>query len=247
MTLASAAHTCRFESVAPGVHLAWLAIPEAIAGRLPEDGARDYRVRAPLVFSADDARIDWLGAAELAQVNTFKSRKRQLEWLAGRLALKALAAAVALPGVPLAEIDVAQTARGAPYLPAATEVSISLSHSHDLVVAGAALEGRRLGLDLELVDAGGSWPTVARLALSAREQAVYSAAGPHTLCALWVLKEAYLKLIGQGFHAELTRVEVLQGKLWHHGRAVRGVQQLTRRLESGHAFAALWQPPAGAA
>jgi len=230
---------CFLERPAPGIFFCWLSIPDMIALRLEGRVPADYAVRPPVGIASTGLALDWLNPNETRRVAGFKAQKRQVEWVAGRLALKSLAAAVLFPTTPLAEIAIDQSSLGAPFLPSAPEgTAISLSHSHDRVVAGLAIGHRRLGLDIEKI-VPQRLPAIMKVAFSERERESAAGAPPAEVFRRWVLKEAFLKFLGKGFHEPLRHVEVLEEGILHKGRAFSGLQVTAREME-GYLFAALW-------
>jgi 4'-phosphopantetheinyl transferase len=205
----------------------------------------DYGLRPPAENLADAlAAAAWLAPAEKQRVAAFKAQKRQVEWIAGRLALKALAVAVLFPATPLARVTIHQDPLGAPFLPSAPPgCCVSLSHSHERVVAGLTIGGRRLGIDIEKI-APLRLSAIARIAFSPRERSEAAACTPAEIFHRWVIKEAFLKLLGKGFHEPLHQVEVLGDAILHRGIPVQRLGRSTRQ-SGGYAFAALWRHAPG--
>ncbi len=207
-----------------GLTLALVPIGGFLEHYLPELPTADLRVARPLTLAAGDFTRPLLAPAELDRVNAFKSRKRQAEWMAGRLAAKTLAA-VSTPAAPApATIEIAYHPEGAPYLQHRPDLSLSISHTHDYAMAGLGHRaGMVIGLDLEKkrpleID------YILRTAFSDRERRRLDPADQDRFFACWTLKEAYLKYLGRGFRENLKRVEILEGtNIRHHGQTVAGL------------------------
>ncbi len=203
----------------------------------PDVGAR------PVALAAEAFRIPLLAVAEIEQVNAFKSRKRQIEWMAGRLAAKALAACAADHAVSLPEIGIAHHPEGAPYFIHRPERSLSISHAGDCAVAGLARSSETvLGIDIEnekALDIASILP----VAFSDREQRRLDPADRHRFFECWTLKEAYLKYLGRGFRENLKAVEILHGTtIRHGGQIVADLQARTLQPFPGYTLAIVSGP-----
>jgi 4'-phosphopantetheinyl transferase len=169
-------------------------------------------------FDAHPRIEAWLAPEEQEALNHFKSFKRQVEWLAGRLAVKALVAGCLGAELPAPEIRVAHDPQGAPFLPGFPDHCISITHAGRFAAAAVSLDPRiALGIDIERlpIPAGDAF---LKVAFSDRERQALDPGDGQALARSWTLKEAYLKYIRQGFHRSLHRVEWLNGRLLDGGR-----------------------------
>lgn len=131
-----------------------------------------------------------------------RCEKRQLDWLAGRLAAKRALrryfreATDSEPG--LATLEIASDAQGAPLCSMPDAPSFSISHCAAGGLCAVGLAGRRVGADWEMV------------APRSRELArLFACPGelppgqddPRGQTRLWAVKEAVLKLLGLGLAA----------------------------------------------
>lgn len=225
-----------FNRPAPGYRLAFVSIPGFLERCLVKAVPADFRTAPPLAFAHRDFRQAFLGEDELLRLNRFKALKKQVEWMAGRYAVKQLAHRF-LDGRPHpARTQVAYRPRGAPYLPQTPAVALSISHSWDYAVAGLGLRPSSiLGLDLERIRPG-SVQTLLRTAFSDREAAGLTLGDSRTLFLRWTAKEAYLKTIGMGFHESLKQVEILEGAIWHHRRPAPFATLHSHLLRPDYAF-----------
>jgi 4'-phosphopantetheinyl transferase len=207
-----------------GLTLALVPIGGFLEHYLPGLPTASLRVARPLTITAGDFTRPLLAPAELERVNAFKSRKRQAEWMAGRLAAKTLAALSAPASPAPCAIEIAYHPEGAPYLEHRPELSLSISHAHDYAVAGLGHRaGMVIGLDLEKkrpleID------YILHTAFSDRERRRLDPADQDRFFACWTLKEAYLKYLGRGFRESLKRVEILDDTIIrHHGQTAAGL------------------------
>lgn len=212
---------CGISKAIEGLTLAVVPIRRFLARYLPRLPFEDLRTARPLAIAAGDFATPLLAPSERDRVNAFKSRKRQAEWMAGRLAAKTLAAAAAPNAPPSPDIAIAYQPEGAPYLVSHPDRSLSITHAHDYAVAGLAMHpGQVMGLDLEK-----RRPLeieyVLRTAFSDRERRLLDPADQGRFFACWTLKEAYLKFLGRGFRESLKQVEILDGGvIRHRGRTI---------------------------
>lgn len=219
-----------------GVRLCWVDLDAFPAAVLREDPGGPRRGPRPQPLPAQAFRWNFLGAADRDTVNGFKAWKKQVEWMAGRFALNRLLAEAGLslpdPEAPL----VTYAPQGAPRLTAHPQRPISISHAGRWAVAGMAPLGRGpIGIDIERRPAGDLRYLVAT-AFSPRERATLPEGAPGEVLRRWTVKEAFLKFIGRGFHESLQRVELLEGRLYHAGRPVEGLEVHTSVPCPGYAL-----------
>ena len=176
-------------------------------GRLPEIWLLD----ADLVSSGGDPeRIarDRLDRSERQRLRAFRHPGARLRFLAARLlARAALGERLGLPGPAL----VFGTAKGGkPFLadPPVPGLDFNLSHSGALVACAISTQGP-VGVDVEVwdrplpaADLARQWFTPAEAAWVARDPD----RARLRFLALWTLKEACLKLTGQGLAGGLDRI-----------------------------------------
>ena len=120
--------------------------------------------------------------------------------LAYQLLCRALSEEFGITGNPLFEY----AANGKPSIAGHPEIFFSLSHCREAVAC--AVRPRPVGIDVESV--GRYREAVARYAMSDREQAlIRQAAQPQLIFTrLWTMKEALLKLTGQGIGSHMKHV-----------------------------------------
>jgi 4'-phosphopantetheinyl transferase len=237
-----AAHYCglvRETAPVPGVRLALVDIPEFVRRYLPGMVGVQGLAERPVPLSAFAARPGFLSRGEFAGVGRFRSLKKQVEWICGRLAAKTVVASVCHRPGSLAGIELAYRSQGAPYVTHWPDLPVSISHSHDLAGAISA-RGGKLGFDLERIRPSGI-DAIWQVAFSPAERRALAGAEPETIFRHWTLKEAYLKVIGQGFHESLTAVEILGGRLHHHGRPIREIEVFQDALGEDYLYSLIFK------
>lgn len=163
------------------------------------DGATDTWTET---WSETGARLKFLkidglapGAAlserEAAQYAAFLMEKRRKEWLAGRLAAKALLAG---PGGNPAAFEINPDRLGRP---SCGGELVSISHSNGWALAAVKPGSAFLGADLEIVEA--RHPAWYR---DYFHQSELPAPDPSAATRLWTVKEALLKALGLGLMAD---------------------------------------------
>lgn len=124
---------------------------------------------------------------------------------ASRLAVKYTAAAVL--GTEPAELDLAYTPGGRPYLRGFGQLDMSLTHSEDLIAVGLSRTGR-IGVDAEGAHtqppAEGFLGHVCTPAERTELASLPAAQQHRARLGLWTLKEAYSKALGQGLPLGFT-------------------------------------------
>jgi 4'-phosphopantetheinyl transferase len=184
---------------------------------------------------------DWLAPGEWEAVQGFKALKRQVEWLAGRLAVKTLVTACLDARLAPGAITVAYEPHGAPYLPLFPDHCLSITHAGRWAAAALSLDpARAVGIDIERRRIPTN-PAFLQLLLSDREQTALDGSDALALVRTWTLKEAYLKYIRQGFHRSLRQVAFLDGRLLEGGRPAP-VRWNASVLDSDHLLAVVDGP-----
>ncbi len=152
----------------------------------------------------------FLVAAELETLKQFNLIKRRKQWLGGRLAAKK--AILQEKGNDQKDWEISNEKDGRPgavFIPSpGGEPAISISHSHDLAVAAAAMV-KGCGIDIEPVS-----PRPARLAgrfsSAAEARVLKNLPQEHAFTLLWCAKESLRKAVRPlpgFFDLDLVRVE----------------------------------------
>ncbi|MGB0588140.1 MAG: SDR family NAD(P)-dependent oxidoreductase [Myxococcota bacterium] len=165
---------------------------------------------------------------DLAAHDRQRSEHRRAEWLAARVAAKALCAEWlhARFGVrpPANHLLIRKDSHGAPFmtlrgpwsekLPSDAIPALSLSHSDGVAIAAIALDSAvRVGIDIERIAARPEGFAETWLAELERELPIRDDQGTIVdeearLTALWCLKEATTKALGLGFHLAVSEVVI---------------------------------------
>lgn len=208
---------CTVSEIAPAIRLCQVDIQTLVEdwfGDLEIEGLR----RPARDLSSIAALREWLAPGEWEVVRGFKALKRQVEWLAGRLAVKTLVTMCLDARLAPGAITVAHEPHGAPYLQLFPDHCLSITHAGRWAAAAVSLDSARaVGIDIERrrIPTDRSF---LQLVLSDREQKAFDGSDSLALVRAWTLKEAYLKYIRRGFHRSLRQVEFLDGRLLEGGR-----------------------------
>ena len=232
---------CREVAAVPGRRLCLVSVPVFIDRYLSRVRFGDGLARPPVPLSAFVAPLDFLSPEERAQVQRFFSLKKQVEWVCGRLAAKTAVASAAGLGPDLKHIRLAYQREGAPYVGAMPELPLSIAHSGARAVAVAGGRGR-IGIDIEPVPAG-DLGFLLQAGFSRRERKALMGAPTLEIIRSWTLKEAFLKFIGRGFNESLAAVEILQGRIHHHGRPVENLKVIQDSLGGGYVMSLVYATP----
>ena len=182
------------------------------------DGHRfhEFTAQRPARFSSHDFIQPFLSSEELAQVNRFKSLKKQIEWMAGRSLVKEMAEAVTPEKTSASEILIAYKEEGAPFLPRYPGIRISITHAGSYAAVALCCAGQRsMGLDLEPIGPVPD-PGFMKIAFT-RQEREYLGNDPIKIFRSWTLKEAFLKYIQRGFNESLHQVEILDDIVLYRG------------------------------
>jgi phosphopantetheinyl transferase len=173
---------------------------------------------AALDSGADHLSVSILSEAERSLFARPTIRKRQVEWLAGRMAAKRALASYLAAFDWVAEarcISVLNDSAHAPFFAEHPELSLSLSHSHDYAVAVVAESA--IGVDVEKIERRPK--ALARYFCCAEEQLFLEREGAQAdqwdaqLTLLWCRKEAVAKCVRLGGKLPFARVNTLDDAL----------------------------------
>ncbi|MCP4115326.1 MAG: 4'-phosphopantetheinyl transferase superfamily protein [Desulfobacteraceae bacterium] len=219
----------------PGTRICYHSISLFLNNCLPEkNGWHNFQVKRNRLFKEEDFRTVFLSPGEIEMVNRFKSLKKQVEWMAGRFLVKTMVQKALNNEMPMTEITVMHQDEGAPFIKDLPGIRISISHSGDYAaVALTTREGTDIGLDIEEI---GKAPDSAfmKTAFSQNELASMGTM-PRDIFQQWTTKEAFLKYIKKGFNESLYRVEVINGRIYHHGMEAP-VSILTRTIGTNYSL-----------
>ena len=134
---------------------------------------------------------------EKKELESFTSLRRQKEYVSSRLALKSLARSIGAP-----KLKILKDTLGQPYGEAGNKkYFISIAHTDQTVFCGISAE-QGIGVDLEPTSREVTERLRARI-LHSQETAPFI---EMPAVQLWTLKEAYIKLRGQGLRLNMNEV-----------------------------------------
>ena len=201
----------------PGVLIWYCSNSDIVTRMFRIPCAPDFRAMRSRIFDRSSFSRTFLHPDELADINGFKTLKKQVERICSRFLIKQLLRhTLQLENTPYPDITIAYEDQGAPYLPGHESRSISLSHSNDLTAGAISLNDRtRIGLDIECIE---KMPDeyFLKTAFTARECDTLVREAP-SIYRQWTIKEAYLKFIKKGFNESLHQVEIVNDRIYHHG------------------------------
>lgn len=230
--------------VTDAMTLCFADIPGLVSEFIGRDHLPDFRRKRGIQLDWTGPLTKYFSPGDMSVINRFKVLKKQAEWMAGKAAVKTLAARAGLA----AEADLVISAEkgGAPYLADFPDVAISISHSGDYAVAAMDTRGNNLAVDIEAIEEG-RMQNIMRVAFSKREIERYKDSDDATLYLNWTAKEAYLKYIKKGFAEGLKGVEILDGRVFHHGLPLDDLVLDSRIIQGNYALTLMYsrahQPP----
>lgn len=200
----------------------------------------NYRPMLNQIFKKNDFQRNVFSDEEIEQMNGFKALKKQIEWMSGRVAVKALVRDKAAPDLSPDRITLAYRDKGAPYVEAFPGLPMSLSHSGNYTAAALSRDkGIALGIDIEKI---GNVPDdgFMKTAFTRAEIRAMPMTGAE-IFRHWTLKEAFLKYLGLGFNESLHAVEIIGDRVYHHG-SPQDIRIHTRFLQDSYAVSLIWGP-----
>lgn len=206
-----------FHTVTESISLCFVHIPLFAADYVGVNDLPEFRRMKSMVLDTQGPLSAFFQPQDIDRINQYKVLKKQVEWMAGKVAVKQLAALAGLCPEPRLVISAHES--GAPYLPDFPGASITISHSGDYAVAGLDTRGGNLAVDIEAIETG-RMQNIMRVAFSEKEIQRYKNSDDATLYLNWTVKEAYLKYIKKGFSEGLKGVEIIDGRVLHRGRTV---------------------------
>ncbi|MDZ7680120.1 MAG: 4'-phosphopantetheinyl transferase superfamily protein [Fodinibius sp.] len=168
-----------------------------INSRLPFDGA--YALAEITDLSRDI--LEELNESEKQELTAITSQHRQREYLTSRHTLKILGASLGIKKLIIQKDDLGQ-----PYGRGDDDhFYISIAHTDQTVFCGISV-AHPIGLDLEPISRKVPDRLQSRI-LHPREDSAIRALAP---IRLWTIKEAYIKLRGQGLRLNMNDVRILE-------------------------------------
>ncbi|MBN2737374.1 MAG: 4'-phosphopantetheinyl transferase superfamily protein [Spirochaetales bacterium] len=154
--------------------------------------------------------VSQLSNRENELFSSYRNQKRKMEWLAGRIALKALLKEKFSTNNEAVEI--LKNPLGAPYINNNDKIWISISHSHNMAIVAAALYP--IGIDVEYLE---SQPRLShQLFFNSEETAFFDTLKDDqkkfSIIKSWTFKEAVSKVLGLGGKMNFKHIFSLKGQ-----------------------------------
>ena len=221
-----------------GIRLCFVNIPDFARRFIPGLDLDTFRRQKQQLFDSGGPLGLFFSDHDFQRINRFKVLKKQVEWMAGKIAVKILAEIQGLSHD--GHTQVAAEESGAPFLTDFPRIPISISHSGDYAVAAMGHPGQRLALDIERVEAE-RMRSIMHVAFSDREQARLSGKSDKDLYLAWTMKEAFLKYIKKGFSEGLKKVEIMEDRILYHGETVGDIEISTEFFQDDYAFSLIYR------
>jgi 4'-phosphopantetheinyl transferase len=204
------ASACAEPDPGPASEAAWQLPPPALM--LSYDRVDVWRVPLEMPERERDLLEACLSVEERARASRFRHSVDRSSFVAAHGALRAILGRCLGVGPSCLRFSYGRFGKPAVDGPlGANLVEFNLSHSGDLALVAATF-GRRLGIDLERIDASRSGQEIAERFFSSREIAALRALPRErqtdAFFACWTRKEAYLKARGDGLSFPLDQFSV---------------------------------------
>lgn len=227
----------RIETINRGIQLCFIDISLFVGKYIQTIDSDNFRREKSVYFDSAGALGRYFSDTDFQKINNFKILKKQVEWMAGKIAVKKLAALSLNENENKIKISAEQS--GAPFLDDYPEIRISISHSERYAVAGIGFNRQIVAVDIEKIEEG-RMQTIGRVAFSKKELEELKDKSDESHYIAWTVKEAFLKYIGKGFAEGLKKVEFLKGSIYHHEKKVEGLLIDSRVLSDNYAFTLIY-------
>ncbi|MBP7497258.1 MAG: 4'-phosphopantetheinyl transferase superfamily protein [Bacteroidales bacterium] len=211
-----------------------ISISKLILLHFPCLEIKDYTKQKSINFSENDFLKLHFIKEDISCINNFKTFKKQIDWIAGKLAAKLLINHKEKIGFNLKDISVSYKKGGAPYFSAYSNYNLSISHSGDLAVA--VISDNNIGIDIEKIEGAKSSEFI-NIAFSDNEIKALQTKYVTDFYVNWCIKEAYLKYIEKGFDENLKNIEILGNFVFHNNNKVDNLNIKTTIINSNYALA----------
>lgn len=228
---------CRIEKVDDNIQLCFIDIILFVGKYIKQINSENFRREKAIYFDHEGLLGRYFDETEFLKINQYKILKKQVEWMAGKVAVKKLAAA--FTGINENLIQIMAKESGAPFLPDFPDISISITHSGRYAVAGIGLNNITVAVDIEKIETN-RMESVGRVAFSERELSALKGKGDTLHYTFWTVKEAFLKFIGKGFAEGLKKVEFIDGGIVHHGKRIDDLHIDSKIIDSEYAFTLIY-------
>ncbi len=161
----------------------------------------------------DAALLECLAEEDIVKLHRITKAAQRRRFIATRAFLRQQLASYT--GQTPAEIHLARSEHGKPYLPDFPHLKFNLSHSGDsllLAVCGHAPLGLMLGVDVEIIRPRPNLYGVVKKCFSAQEAVIWQQLESERQCVAffqsWTAKEAFAKAVGRGLAIGLQHIEI---------------------------------------
>lgn len=222
------------------ISVCFISIPEFIRKYIPLINISDLKVmgRERILFQLESDLSAFFSRDEFEIINRLKVLKKQVEWMAGRAAIKNLVASMGLASRN--SVAVSYEKCGAPFLCKFPELTISISHSGSYAVAGIGKSGAAVAVDIEKI-VYYRMKSISGVAFTERELDHLQNAEEKEFYINWTRKEAFVKYVKKGFTEGLKSVEIINGAVIHNGTPVNGISIDSEIIAEEYAFTIIYK------
>lgn len=152
------------------------------------------------IIPVSSEAISQLSTEEKRELELCKSQKRQREFVTSRITLKKMAQKVG----DGKDFEILKDKLGQPFgIAGAQKFFVSIAHTDNFVFCGLSLD-HPIGVDLEPVDRTVPVKLGQRITHLKENDSITEI----PLIRLWTIKEAYIKLLGQGLRMNMNEVQI---------------------------------------
>ncbi|MBI4403045.1 MAG: 4'-phosphopantetheinyl transferase superfamily protein [Deltaproteobacteria bacterium] len=189
-----------------------------------------------LIEHRNDAPNRFLSEPELARKQAIRREAKRHVFSLSRSALRQILATYL--GLDPQEVPIAVMPNGKPFLSSEkSDIYFNLSHTGGLTLVGVA-SGRQIGVDVEKLDPRRPWQKIAKRFYSEQEIAFLEGGKMEDFFQLWTLKEAILKVRGEGLSRPLRDFSFSLDQPFPQKITDRGMSFLISPLHTGGNYSA---------
>jgi len=241
------------KKIAPDIYMIIINIPDILRSYFSDQDTSDLRGNKNILISDHSSVSSFFDPGDIDKINGFRSFKRQIEWISGRMAIKmlfnilkndpaktkTLKNPVTNPD-QLKNIKVMNKDSGAPFINNQPEYHISISHSNKYSIGLISTNKNiRAGCDLEKIE--GKKPNeFMNIAFSEREINYLNRMFDQQLYVSWTIKEAFLKYLETGFHENLKKVEILKNRIFYKGEEQKNIRIITDSIREDYIYSVVY-------
>ena len=220
----------RFFDIAPSVKVCAVSIPSmfssAVAALEMNAPAADISLFIPMA--------SYWGIALTERFSSFRTFKRQSEWIAGRAAFAMLSRKYS--GVQ-GRIITEQS--GAPAIEGSSS-AVSITHAGDYAAAAICLEkDMLLGIDMERIRSFPHRMSFLKVGFPEEDISEMSVLPDDDILRMWTLKESFLKIIKKGFSENLGQVRILPDAFVYREKTIKELMRKSISFD-GHMLSVVY-------